>query len=436
MRTLALSLSVGLSALLLPVVACTTDPTTGETPDGGNGTSDAAIDSAAPNDASAGDGAVDSAADSAVADSGVSDAATLPDAMPPVACSALGEASGTTVTVVPASVGATSYSVGDNCAGVFVTPSAKVVKCPYAGCVAANVNGYPQVAGGTATSSQLTAVATSGDVFFARFGNGGPDGAFFKVSSALAGSPTLVHEAPSSYLQEAVVYRWGATAVFQRTALGNNRIPTLYLAPPTPATAPVSLASGPNGAVGFTVRSATEAYSYGFGAIPGGPVGALTKLTRELGTGAITRVEGIAPASVPGPFPNANWLNTVSQIIALPETLLVVRTANNAVTATLCDYAAATPCAMETVLPAASTLNLTRFTYAHGRVYAVKVVAGVASLVQCASPAFAAGTCSWAPFGAPLAAGTTFGPFDSDENHLYARTVTATGAGDVIRIAR
>jgi hypothetical protein len=69
-------------------------------------------------------------------------------------------------------------------------------------------------------------------------------------------------------------------------------------------------------------------------------------------------------------------------------------------------------------------------------VYAVKVVAGVTSLVQCASPAFAAGTCSWAPFGAPLAAGTTFGPFDSDENHLYARTVTAAGAGDVIRIAR
>lgn len=66
----------------------------------------------------------------------------------------------------------------------------------------------------------------------------------------------------------------------------------------------------------------------------------------------------------------------------------------------------------------------------------MKVSGGAESLVQCASSAFAAGTCTWAPIGTALPAGTTFDTFDSDADHLYAQTRTSAGVADVLRIAK
>jgi hypothetical protein len=56
--------------------------------------------------------------------------------------------------------------------------------------------------------------------------------------------------------------------------------------------------------------------------------------------------------------------------------------------------------------------------------------------VQCASSAFVAGTCAWAPFGAPIPAGATYGTFDSDDDHVYAMVVPSTGSPEVLRIAK
>jgi hypothetical protein len=107
-----------------------------------------------------------------------------------------------------------------------------------------------------------------------------------------------------------------------------------------------------------------------------------------------------------------------------------------------CDYAAATPCATE-VTNATPTATLTGvFLTAHKRVYAVRTVGGLSSLVQCASSAFVAGTCAWAPFGAPIPAGATYGTFDSDDDHLYAMVIPSscstgdTRCSEVVRIAK
>jgi hypothetical protein len=392
-------------------------------------------------------------------------------------CSQLGEARGSAVTVVPAALGVVSFAVADACSVYAATPGS-LLACDYAGCTAA----ARVVVTSTAASSgmPLPENATPGDFFppnsprlsqvvangsdvhvlvdrdFSRPYNGGvAQGRLFNSRrvdprgfpsawdgvSALAGfglGPISLHQENGEITRNGSTYQ------------GSPGVGTIFL----DVTGAIPLLpadwEGAYLSRGRRPRSVDEAYLRFRAGGPRPPAAGLARATwapsgGDAGGDAGGRVPRFSFADPPAGSTAAEWLSTLSDVLPLPNELLLVR---NGSSLSRCAYPASsapatTLCHDETTITTrtASGYEGSWRTYlAHAGIYQwVSPVgdggAATYQLAFCSETDLVANACVWTPIGPSFRYGAEVVAHDAD--HVYVMTsASADGLREVVRIAK
>jgi hypothetical protein len=340
--------------------------------------------------------------------------------MAPAACEVAGEAPGDTVVVVSPEVHAVSFAVAPDCSALYPAtylPDATdaITRCDYTGCDVATLSAQPRL-GGLYIDAEPIALDDSIVYGNQLIGGSEIDGVGLDLSSHKKGWGN----APPMH-SVAALWAWGDAIVAESEAMhsGGKRDASLDLY----GGGHTQLFAN-HFHIQFTARDASEGYALGreFG-MQFEPIITVAHLKRS--GNKVTSTQGTLPAT-----------SLDVEIVALPEALLVVRSPEGGVSLSTCDHAAATPCAVETPLPAAMSAHLAGpFLVAHGRLYAQRLTAGLGETVYCATSDVAAGTCSWKAIG-PSFGGATVTLLTSDPLHVYRGKSTPSEDLTVERIAR
>jgi hypothetical protein len=282
-------------------------------------------------------------------------------------------------------------------------------------CEAGAYSKLPHVTGSNGVS---LVVATGSTVTYAvpsyEMTPGNPLSEFRSTSADLSSPPVLLGQT-SVYYKARSMKRWGDGVVAfssDKGAGANYKYSITFVN----ATMQSNLTDGTSVVpYAFSAFSDSVAYSSTLRSSPGS-----SELTRWTRTGnEITSSTSTVPAV------NAS-------LVALPEALLLFRRSAETIgTFSTCAYDDPGLCASEKSLPAAMGDGISEpFEIAHGRLYATRVAAGVASTVYCPTADVAAGTCQWTTLGsgfAPKYFIASLSALGHDEQHVYRARDSADG---------
>jgi hypothetical protein len=415
------------------------------------------------NDASAADGAADSTsldvglpADAGGETGGERDTG-------PARCSALGERSGATVTLVPLAAGASAFALEPNCQGFHVAANAEFQRCAYAGCATVShrapwnvlAPAYPsadfRVGGLRVLRGRLFVLASHRN-----------ERASGSLPLDYTGTPSVAWRNMGTNTRDVTrvpMVPWGGSVLETTYSAGGGGMGASVGVVDSAGVETAVYAryggssSGSTSATFLAPRSEELAYyaSVNVTAATNTTTNTIVELRRSVGDGGVPSFSAVRADG----FPKAD------ELVALPSGLLVVR--NHGAKLTYCPYGASPPCGAETTLspgraPGVVDSELSEFAVAHDRVYAVATPpdpdGGVSSapvahqLVYCPVGDLLGGTCLWTPLGGPVPSArlwsseipgerTTSFINEFDEDHVYVqRVLNQGGPVEIQRIAK
>ncbi len=357
-------------------------------------------------------------ADAGTVDSGV----LVPESGPvePTRCSNFGERAGTQVTVVEEGFAPVAFSVAENCAGIHIITAATAVACPYAGCaVAGGLSGKDIDAFGATGYAILSA---GGRVYVARSGDPATRTAGVFVTSMDLQEPwQTVSERPTQtpFLRRVYGRAVGEYSEPQNGYVNAVRYPTQAGGVEEALAGDYGSAFGKHGtahlAHALTTRTNGQTFYRGHAQIP-----ILLELLPAPATSKGVGGRTLAFAT--------ELLATDTRIVAITQTgesfgVLSCPDTNLDCRDNVSDGG---PIARGVFGP---------FFGAHGRVYALRAIAGRAQVIYWDDAALAASELTGTFLGDPLPFANVY-DFDADGDHLYVRGGNSPATTSVIRIAK
>jgi hypothetical protein len=357
------------------------------------------------------------------ADAGTVDSGVIgPDSgsVGPTRCSNLGERAGTQVTVVEEGFAPVAFSVAENCAGIHIITAATAVACPYAGCaVAGGLSGKDIDAFGATGYAILSA---GGRVYVARSGDPATRTAGVFVTSMDLQEPwQTVSERPT---QTPFLRRVYGRAVGEYSDPANGYVNAVRY--PTEAGGVEEALAGDYGGAFGEHRTAHLAH-------------ALTTRTNGQtfyrGHAQIPILLEFLPAPATSKGVGGRRLAFATELLATDTRIVAITQTGESFGVLSCPDTSLDCRANVTDGGPIARGVFGPFFGAHGRVYALRAIAGRPQVIYWDDAALAASELTGTLLGDPLPFANVY-DFDADGDHLYVRGGNSPATTSVIRIAK